>query len=156
MPKSALFDTYARAPLEVASGEGVWLTDNTGRKYLDFTSGIAVNALGHAHPALIAALKNQAEKLWHTSNAFRIPEQERLAERLAALSFADKVFFANSGAEAVECAIKTARRYHFANGEPERNRIITFTGAFHGRRQEPRPQRRFRTASRRVRPGRVR
>jgi acetylornithine/N-succinyldiaminopimelate aminotransferase len=133
MPKSALFDTYARAPLEVASGEGVWLTDNTGRKYLDFTSGIAVNALGHAHPALIAALKNQAERLWHTSNAFRIPEQERLAERLAALSFADKVFFANSGAEAVECAIKTARRYHFANGEPERNRIITFTGAFHGR-----------------------
>jgi acetylornithine/N-succinyldiaminopimelate aminotransferase len=133
MPKSAVFDTYARAPLEVASGEGVWLTDNTGRKYLDFTSGIAVNALGHAHPALVAALTNQAKKLWHTSNAFRIPGQERLAERLAALSFADKVFFANSGAEAVECAIKTARRYHYANGAPERNRIVTFAGAFHGR-----------------------
>ncbi len=133
MAKSALFDTYARAPLEVASGEGVWLTDNTGRKYLDFTSGIAVNALGHAHPALVAALTNQAGKLWHTSNAFRIPAQERLAERLAALSFADKSFFANSGAGAVECAIKTARRYHFARGEPERNRIVTFTGAFHGR-----------------------
>jgi len=133
MSESALFDTYARAPLVVASGEGVWLTDNSGRKYLDFTSGIAVNALGHAHPALVAALTEQAGKLWHTSNAFRIPGQERLAERLVANSFADKVFFTNSGAEAVECAIKTARRYHFANGAPERTRIITFAGAFHGR-----------------------
>jgi acetylornithine/N-succinyldiaminopimelate aminotransferase len=133
MSDSAVYDTYARAPLTVASGEGVWLTDNSGRKYLDFTSGIAVNALGHAHPALVAALTNQAKTLWHTSNAFRIPGQERLAARLAANSFADKVFFTNSGAEAVECAIKTARRYHFANGEPQRTRIITFSGAFHGR-----------------------
>ncbi len=133
MSGSAIFDSYSRAPLTVASGEGVWLTDTEGRKFLDFTSGIAVNAFGHAHPHLVAALKEQAEKLWHTSNAFRIPGQERLAERLAAVSFADKVFFSNSGAEAVEAAIKTARRYHYVNGDPERNRIITFAGAFHGR-----------------------
>jgi acetylornithine/N-succinyldiaminopimelate aminotransferase len=133
MSESALYDTYSRAPLEVAAGEGVWLSDNSGRKYLDFTSGIAVNALGHAHPALVEALANQSAKLWHVSNAFRIPGQERLAERLVAASFADKVFFTNSGAEAIECAIKTARRYHFANGTGERNRIVTFSGAFHGR-----------------------
>ncbi len=133
MSGSAIFDSYARTPLTVASGDGVWLTDTEGRQYLDFTSGIAVNALGHAHPHLVAALKDQAEKLWHTSNAFRIPGQERLAERLTAISFADKVFFSNSGAEAVEAAIKTARRYHYVNGEPGRGRIITFTGAFHGR-----------------------
>jgi acetylornithine/N-succinyldiaminopimelate aminotransferase len=133
MSGSAIFDSYSRAPLTVASGDGVWLTDAEGRKYLDFTSGIAVNALGHAHPHLVAALKDQAGKLWHTSNAFRIPGQERLAERLTGVSFADKVFFSNSGAEAVETAIKTARRYHYTNGKPERGRIITFTGAFHGR-----------------------
>ncbi|MGD9740833.1 MAG: aspartate aminotransferase family protein [Bauldia sp.] len=133
MTGSATFDTYSRVPLTVESGEGVWLTMSDGRKYLDFSSGIAVNALGHAHPALVAALKEQADKLWHVSNAFHIPGQERLAERLVAASFADKVFFANSGAEAVEGAIKTARRYHFANGHAERNRIITFTGSFHGR-----------------------
>lgn len=133
MTGSAVFDTYARAPLTVESGEGVWLTATDGRKYLDFSSGIAVNLLGHAHPALVAALTEQAQRLWHTSNAFRIPGQERLAERLASISFADKVFFANSGAEAIEGAIKTARRYHYAAGRPERNRIITFTGSFHGR-----------------------
>ena len=133
MSESALYDTYSRAPIEVAAGEGVWLSDNSGRKYLDFTSGIAVNSLGHAHPALVEALTNQSAKIWHASNAFRIPGQERLAERLVAASFADKVFFTNSGAEAIECAIKTARRYHFASGAPERNRIITFAGAFHGR-----------------------
>ncbi len=133
MGDDSLFDNYARTPIVVESGEGVWLTAAGGRKYLDFTSGIAVNALGHAHPALVAALKHQADRLWHSSNAFRIPGQERLAERLAAISFADKVFFANSGAEAMECAIKTARRYHFVEGRPERNRIITFTGSFHGR-----------------------
>ena len=133
MSESALYDTYARVPLEVASGEGVWLSDNSGRKYLDFTSGIAVNALGHAHPVLVEALKAQSEKIWHSSNAFQIPGQERLAQRLAANSFADKVFFTNSGTEAVECAIKTARHFHFANDEKERSRIITFSGAFHGR-----------------------
>ncbi len=133
MSGTAIFDTYARVPLVVDNGDGVWLTATDGRKYLDFTCGIAVNALGHAHPALVVALQAQAEKLWHTSNAFRIPGQERLAERLADISFADEAFFTNSGAEAVECAIKTARRYHFANGQAERGRIITFSGAFHGR-----------------------
>ena len=134
MTGSAIFDTYARAPLSVDRGEGVWLYATDGRKYLDFSTGIAVNALGHAHPALVKALTDQAERVWHTSNAFRIPGQELLAERLCAISgFADKVFFANSGAEAVECAIKTARRYHDVNGQPERFRIITFAGSFHGR-----------------------
>jgi len=133
MSQSATFDTYARAPLAVERGEGVWLIATDGKRYLDFTSGIAVNALGHAHPRLVAALTEQAQKIWHTSNAFVIPGQERLAQRLADVSFADKVFFANSGAEAMEAAIKTARRYHFVNGHPEKNRIITFTGSFHGR-----------------------
>lgn len=133
MSESAVFDSYVRAPLSVAAGQGVWLTDTDGRKYLDFTSGIAVNGLGHAHPHLVAALKDQADKIWHSSNVFRIPGQERLAERLCQVSFADKVFFSNSGAEAVEAAIKTVRRYHFIKGQPERGRIITFEGAFHGR-----------------------
>lgn len=133
MSGSAVFDTYARAPLAAERGEGAWLVATDGRRYLDFSSGIAVNALGHAHPHLVAALVEQAKKLWHTSNAFGIPGQERLAERLAAASFADKVFFNNSGAEAIEAAIKTARRYHYVCGRPERNRIITFEGAFHGR-----------------------
>ncbi|MGV8840053.1 MAG: acetylornithine transaminase [Bauldia sp.] len=133
MSESATFDTYARAPLAVERGEGVWLIATDGRRYLDFTSGIAVNALGHAHPKLVAALTEQAQKIWHSSNAFVIPGQERLAQRLAAVSFADKVFFANSGAEAMEAAIKTARRYHYVHGHPEKNRIITFTGSFHGR-----------------------
>lgn len=133
MSESAIFDSYARAPISVAAGEGVWLTDINGRRYLDFTSGIAVNSLGHAHPHLVAALKDQADQIWHSSNAFRIPGQERLAARLCDVSFADKVFFSNSGAEAVEAAIKTVRRYHHVSGAPERTRIITFDGAFHGR-----------------------
>jgi len=131
--QSALFDTYARAPLSVERGEGCWLHDSDGRTFLDFGSGIAVNALGHAHPHLVSALTEQAGRLWHTSNLYRIPDQERLAERLCAASFADRVFFTNSGAEAVECAIKTARRHFFAKGEPDRVGITTFEGAFHGR-----------------------
>lgn len=133
MTGSAVFDSYARAPLTVASGDGAWLVAEDGTRYLDFTSGIAVNSLGHAHPHLVAALKEQADRLWHSSNAFRIPGQERLAERLSDVTFADKVFFANSGTEAIEAAIKTARRYQYVNGQPERNRIICFEGAFHGR-----------------------
>ena len=105
----------------------------TGKRYLDLTSGIAVNALGHAHPHMVEAITEQAKKLWHTSNLYRIPEGERLADRLCALSFADTVFFQNSGTEAIECCIKMARKYQFAAGKPERNRIITFEGAFHGR-----------------------
>ncbi|TPW25960.1 aspartate aminotransferase family protein [Pararhizobium mangrovi] len=130
---SPLFDTYARAPLRFERGEGVWLTADNGERYLDFGAGIAVNALGHAHPHLVAALKEQSEKVWHLSNLYEIPGQERLGRRLAAASFADKVFFSNSGAEAMEAAIKTARRYHYVNGRPERVDIITFQGAFHGR-----------------------
>ena len=132
-PQSHLYDTFARAPIAFARGEGVWLETTDGRRVLDFAAGIAVNALGHAHPALVKALTDQAGKIWHTSNLFRVPEQEALAASLCALTFADKVFFCNSGAEAVECAIKTARRYQFVSGHPERFRIISFTGAFHGR-----------------------
>jgi len=130
---SHLLPTYARADLAFERGEGAWLTATDGARYLDFAAGVAVNVLGHAHPKLVAALKEQAEKVWHVSNLFRIPEAERLAERLCRESFADKVFFANSGAEALECAIKTARKFHAVNGQPERFRIITFEGAFHGR-----------------------
>ncbi len=130
---SPLFNTYNRAPIAVDRGEGAWLIDTKGTRYLDFGGGIAVNALGHAHPHLVAAIQRQAEKLWHTSNLYEIPEQTRLAERLVAATFADKVFFTNSGAEALECAIKTARRYHYSNGNPQRYRILTFEGAFHGR-----------------------
>lgn len=133
MDRSPLFDTFARAPIAFERGEGAWLTTTDGRRMLDFASGVAVNSLGHAHPALVAALTEQAGKLWHVSNLYRIPEQERFAATLCGASFADKVFFANSGAEAVECALKTARRYHFVAGHPERFRIITFAGAFHGR-----------------------
>jgi len=133
MSGSALYETFARAPLAFERGEGSWLIEASGARYLDFAGGIAVNSLGHGHPHLVAALKDQADKLWHVSNLYRVPGQERLAERLAAATFADKVFFTNSGAEALECAIKTARRYQFANGHPERFRIITFEGAFHGR-----------------------
>jgi acetylornithine/N-succinyldiaminopimelate aminotransferase len=125
--------TFARVDLAFERGEGAWLTTTTGERYLDFTSGVAVNALGHAHPRLVEAISAQAGKVLHVSNLFRIPEGERLAERLCAESFADYVFFANSGAEAMECAIKTARKYHAVNGAPERVRIITFEGAFHGR-----------------------
>jgi len=130
---STLLPTYARADLEFERGEGASLLTTSGERYLDFAGGIAVNALGHGHPHLVAALKAQADKLWHTSNLYRVPGQERLAERLVALTFADTVFFTNSGAEAIECAIKMARRYHHARGEPGRWRIVTVEGAFHGR-----------------------
>jgi acetylornithine/N-succinyldiaminopimelate aminotransferase len=133
MSGSALFETFARVPLSFDRGEGSWLITEDGRRYLDFAGGIAVNSLGHGHPKLVAALTEQAGKLWHTSNLYQIPGQTRLAERLVENTFADKVFFTNSGAEALECAIKTARRYHYVNGRPERFRTITFEGAFHGR-----------------------
>jgi acetylornithine/N-succinyldiaminopimelate aminotransferase len=130
---SHILPTYARVDLAFERGEGAWLIATNGDRYLDFASGIAVNALGHAHPRLVAALTDQANKLWHVSNLYRIPEAERLADRLCAVTFADKVFFTNSGAEAVECAIKMARKYQSASGRPERYRLITFQGAFHGR-----------------------
>jgi acetylornithine/N-succinyldiaminopimelate aminotransferase len=133
MTGSPLFETFARAPLAFERGEGVWLIEANGERYLDLAGGIAVNSLGHCHPHLVAALTEQANKVWHVSNLYQIPGQSRLAERLAEATFADKVFFTNSGAEAIECAIKTARRYHFVNGHPERFRTITFEGAFHGR-----------------------
>ena len=125
--------TFARVHLAFERGEGVWLIAENGERYLDFTSGVAVNALGHAHPHLVAALTAQAQKLWHVSNLFEIPEAERAAQRLCAASFADVVFFCNSGAEAAEGAIKCARKYQSASGRPERYRIVTFEGAFHGR-----------------------
>jgi len=125
--------TYARQDLVFDRGEGVWLFDVSGNRYLDFASGVAVNALGHAHPHLVAALEAQARKLWHTSNLYRVAGQERLAERLVSATFAHRVFFCNSGAEACEGAIKAARRFHHVAGHPERWRIITFSGAFHGR-----------------------
>jgi acetylornithine/N-succinyldiaminopimelate aminotransferase len=130
---SHLLPAYARADLAFERGEGAWLHATNGERYLDFASGVAVNVLGHAHPHLVAALTEQAQKLWHTSNLYRIPQGERLAERLCAATFADLVFFANSGAEALECSIKTARKYHAVSGRPERYRFITFEGAFHGR-----------------------
>ena len=130
---SHLLPTYARVHLAFERGEGVWLVATNGERYLDFTSGVAVNALGHAHPHMIAALTAQAQKLWHVSNLYEVPEAERVAQRLCDASFADVVFFCNSGAEAMECTIKMARKYHSANGAPERYRIITFEGAFHGR-----------------------
>jgi acetylornithine/N-succinyldiaminopimelate aminotransferase len=133
MDRSHIYDTFSRAPLAFERGEGVWLETADGRRFLDFTGGIAVNSLGHAHPRLVAALTEQAKRLWHVSNLFEIPGQEKLAATLCAHTFADKVFFGNSGTEATECAIKTVRRYHFAAGHPERYRIITFAGAFHGR-----------------------
>ena len=133
MTGSALFETFARAPLAFERGEGSWLVSTDGERYLDFAGGIAVNVLGHSHPHLVAALTEQAGKLWHVSNLYEIPGQRRLGERLAEASFADKVFFTNSGAEALECAIKTARRFQFVSGRPERFRTITFEGAFHGR-----------------------
>ena len=130
---SHLLPAYARVNLAFERGEGAWLTSTDGERYLDFTSGVAVNALGHAHPHLIEALTEQAHRVWHVSNLYRIPEGERLAERLCAATFADLVFFANSGAEALECTIKMTRKYHAVGGRPERYRIITFEGAFHGR-----------------------
>lgn len=128
-----LMPTYARADLAFERGEGAWLTATNGKQYLDFSGGVAVNALGHAHPALIKALTEQAHKVWHVSNLFRIPEAEQLAARLVEASFADTVFFGNSGAEAMEGAIKTARKYHAVSGAPERTRIVAFESSFHGR-----------------------
>jgi acetylornithine/N-succinyldiaminopimelate aminotransferase len=125
--------TYARAKLSFVKGEGVWLVDDQNRRFLDLGGGIAVNALGHAHPKLVQVLKDQAEALWHTSNLYNIPNQERLAEKLVDNTFADTVFFTNSGTEAMECAVKMARKYHSANDAPERYRVITFDGSFHGR-----------------------
>lgn len=130
---SAILPTYIRVPVEFVRGEGAWLEASDGSRYLDFGAGIAVIALGHGHPALVSALKEQGEKLWHVSNLYRIGPAEKLAKRLADASFADYVFFCNSGAEAMEGAIKTARRYQFASGHPERVELITFEGAFHGR-----------------------
>jgi acetylornithine/N-succinyldiaminopimelate aminotransferase len=130
---SHLLPTYARIDIAFERGEGAWLIASNGERYLDFTSGVAVNALGHAHPHLVAAITEQAQRLWHVSNLYRIPEAERLAARLCEASFADVAFFGNSGAEAMECAIKMARKYHSASGRPERYRMVTFEGAFHGR-----------------------
>ncbi len=130
---SPVMPTYARADLAFARGEGVYLYTAEGERYLDFAAGIAVNALGHGHPRLVRALAEQGAALWHVSNLYRIPGQERLAERLVANSFADTVFFNNSGAEAVECGIKMVRRHFDEAGEPGRYRIITCEGGFHGR-----------------------
>ena len=137
-PTSASSDhimgVYNRAPLAFERGEGSRLWSIEGEAYLDCVAGIAVNALGHSHPKLVGVLKAQGEKLWHVSNIYRIPEQEALAARLcAAIPFAEAVFFTNSGTEAVECALKTARKYHWKNGQPERIEVIGFEGAFHGR-----------------------
>ncbi|WP_315757642.1 MULTISPECIES: aspartate aminotransferase family protein [unclassified Bradyrhizobium] len=128
-----LLPVFARVDLSFERGEGAWLIATNGDRYLDFTSGVAVNSLGHTHPHLVKALQEQAAKLWHMSNLFKSPDGERLAARLCEQSFADYVFFANSGAEAMEGAIKITRKYHAAKGHPERYRIITFEGAFHGR-----------------------
>ncbi|PCI51480.1 MAG: acetylornithine transaminase [Alphaproteobacteria bacterium] len=125
--------TYARTDMAIDHGKGVYAYDQDGRVYLDFGCGIGVNNLGFCHPELVKTITEQASKVWHTSNIYRIPGQERLAERLAENTFADTTFFTNSGAEAVECAMKMARRYHYATAEPERYRIITFEGCFHGR-----------------------
>jgi acetylornithine/N-succinyldiaminopimelate aminotransferase len=125
--------TYARTDVAFERGDGAWLTATDGARYLDFAAGVAVNVLGHSHPHLVAAITEQAGKLWHVSNLYRSPEGERLAQRLCAATFADTVFFSNSGAEAMEGAIKLARKYQSASGRPERYRIITFEGAFHGR-----------------------
>ena len=131
--QSHIMPTYNRADLRFVRGGGAWLETDTGVKYLDFGSGVAVNTLGHAHPDLVAALKRQAETLWHVSNLYRIPEQETLAATLCAASFADLVFFSNSGAEAAEGMIKAMRKYHAANGRSEKVTLISFAGAFHGR-----------------------
>ena len=133
VPSDHIMGVYNRTPLAFERGEGARLFTTDGDAYLDCMAGIAVNALGHAHPKLVAAVKDQAEKLWHVSNIFTIPGQEKLAKVLTDATFADEVFFTNSGAEAIECAIKTARKYHWAKGNPERIDIIGFEGSFHGR-----------------------
>lgn len=129
----SLLPTYNRAPLSFVSGEGSWLTEADGRRFLDLGAGIAVNALGHANPALVGALTEQAGKLWHLSNLYQIPQQQALAEKLVEETFADTVFFTNSGTEACELAVKMARKYWYEKGQPERVEIITFEGSFHGR-----------------------
>ena len=130
---SHVLPTYNRAPMAFTHGEGSWLTAEDGTRYLDLGAGIAVNALGHAHPALVATLTEQAGKLWHVSNLYRIPEQERLADLLVEHTFADTVFFTNSGTEAAELAIKMVRKHWYEKGQPERVEIVTFEGSFHGR-----------------------
>ncbi len=129
----SVLPTYSRAPLSFVKGEGSWLIEEDGRRFLDLGAGIAVNALGHAHPALVAALTEQAGRLWHTSNLYHIPQQQALADKLVAATFADTVFFTNSGTEACELAVKMARKHFFEAGQPERVEIIGFEGAFHGR-----------------------
>ncbi|HYD98311.1 MAG TPA: aminotransferase class III-fold pyridoxal phosphate-dependent enzyme, partial [Alphaproteobacteria bacterium] len=124
---------YARADLAFERGEGAYLFDAQGRRFLDFAAGIAVNALGHCHPHVVGALVEQGRKLWHTSNLYQVPGQESLSRRLVANSFADTVFFTNSGVESWECGVKIVRKYHDATGNPHRYRIITVSGAFHGR-----------------------
>ncbi len=129
----SVLPTYNRAPLTFVKGEGAWLTEADGRRFLDLGAGIAVNALGHAHPALVNALTEQAEALWHVSNLYHIPQQQALADKLVEHSFADTVFFTNSGTEACELAVKMARKYFYDKGQPDRVEIITFDGSFHGR-----------------------
>jgi len=129
----SVLPTYARAPLSFVRGEGSWLMDADGRRYLDMGGGIAVNVLGHAHPALVSVLQDQATQLWHTSNLYNIPNQQALADKLVEHTFADTVFVTNSGTESMECCVKMARKYHYENGAPERVNIITFEGSFHGR-----------------------
>ncbi|UUV06890.1 MULTISPECIES: aspartate aminotransferase family protein [Ruegeria] len=129
----SVLPTYNRAPLTFVKGEGAWLTEADGRRFLDLGAGIAVNALGHAHPALVAALTDQAHALWHVSNLYNIPQQQALADKLVEHSFADTVFFTNSGTESCELAVKMARKYFYDKGQPERVEIITFDGSFHGR-----------------------
>ena len=131
--QSSLMSTYARSDLAFVKGKGVWLFDKKGKKFLDLGSGIAVNSLGHSHPKLVKVLAHQGSRLWHTSNLYTVPNQEELAQILTNNTFAEKVFFTNSGAESVECAIKIARRFFFSKGESNRNRIICFEGSFHGR-----------------------
>jgi acetylornithine/N-succinyldiaminopimelate aminotransferase len=133
VPSDHIMGVYSRTPLAFERGEGARLYTEDGTAYLDCMAGIAVNALGHAHPKLVKALKDQADKLWHVSNIFTIPGQEKLAQLITDETFADVCFFTNSGAEAIECAIKTARKHHWANGQPERIDIIGFEGSFHGR-----------------------
>ncbi|WP_109466013.1 aspartate aminotransferase family protein [Albibacillus kandeliae] len=129
----SVLPTYNRAPFSFVKGEGSWLIEADGRRFLDLGAGIAVNALGHAHPALVKAITDQANALWHTSNLYRIPNQEALADRLVEHTFADTVFFTNSGTEACELAVKMARKYWYEKGKPEKTDIITFDGSFHGR-----------------------
>ncbi len=130
---ASVLPTYNRAPMSFVKGEGTWLIEADGRRFLDLGAGIAVNALGHAHPALVKALTDQAQALWHTSNLYHIPQQEALADRLVAETFADTVFFCNSGTEACELAVKMARKHFYDKDQPERVEIITFSGSFHGR-----------------------